>query len=73
MIKLSGLHFFYGGSQMAKANVYEMVTERIIAELEKGIIPWEKPWTGVRDGAFKRGFDSRHQLYFFTFLYKTGY
>ncbi len=39
---------------MAKANVYEMVTSRIIAELEKGIIPWEKPWTGVRDGAFNR-------------------
>ena len=39
---------------MAKANVYEMVTERIIAELEKGIIPWEKTWTGVRDGAFNR-------------------
>ena len=52
---------------MAKANVYEMVTERIIAELEKGIIPWEKLWTGVRDGAFKRGFDSRHQLYFLLF------
>ena len=32
----------------AKANVYEMVTARIIAELEKGNIPWEKPWTGVR-------------------------
>lgn len=28
----------------AKANVYEMVTSRIIAELEKGNIPWEKPW-----------------------------
>ena len=39
---------------MTKANVYDMVTERIIAELEKGIIPWEKPWTGVRDGAFNR-------------------
>lgn len=38
----------------AKANVYEMVTERIIAELEKGIIPWEKPWTGVRSGAYNR-------------------
>lgn len=40
--------------QMAKANVYEMVTARIIAELEKGNIPWEKPWTGVRSGAFNR-------------------
>ena len=35
-------------------NVYEMVTERIIAELEKGVIPWEKPWTGVRSGAYNR-------------------
>ena len=23
-------------------NVYEMVTDRIIAELEKGVIPWGK-------------------------------
>ena len=38
----------------AKANVYEMVTSRIIAELEKGNIPWEKPWTGVRSGAYNR-------------------
>ena len=38
----------------AKANVYEMVTARIIAELEKGNIPWEKPWTGVRSGAYNR-------------------
>lgn len=29
---------------MAKLNVYEMVTDRILAELEKGNIPWEKPW-----------------------------
>lgn len=39
---------------MTKANVYDMVTTRIIAELEKGIIPWEKPWTGVRSGAYNR-------------------
>lgn len=37
-----------------KANVYEMVTARIIAELEKGNIPWQKPWTGVRSGAYNR-------------------
>ena len=35
-------------------SVYEMVTERIIEQLENGIIPWEKPWTGVRSGAFNR-------------------
>ena len=39
---------------MTKINVYEMVTERIIEQLEKGQIPWERPWTGVRSGAFNR-------------------
>lgn len=42
------------GTQMAKTNVYDMVTNRIIAELEKGQIPWQKPWTGVRSGAYNR-------------------
>lgn len=27
-------------------NVYQMVTDRILADLEKNIIPWRKPWTG---------------------------
>lgn len=35
-------------------NVYEMVTERIIEQLEKGIIVWEKPWHGTKSGAFNR-------------------
>lgn len=35
-------------------SVYEMVTERIIEQLENGVIPWERPWTGVRSGAFNR-------------------
>lgn len=30
-----------------KTNVYQLVTERIINELEKGIIPWQCPWTGA--------------------------
>ena len=33
-------------------NVYEMVTDRIIKQLEQGIIPWKKPWTGIAGGAF---------------------
>ena len=32
-------------------DIYQEITDRIIAELEKGIIPWNKPWTGVNDGA----------------------
>jgi antirestriction protein ArdC len=27
-------------------NVYKIVTDRIIDELEKGVIPWKKPWKG---------------------------
>lgn len=29
---------------MAKVSVYEVVTERIIAALEKGVVPWRMPW-----------------------------
>lgn len=39
---------------MAGKSVYEMVTDRIIAQLEQGIIPWEKPWSGIRSGAYNR-------------------
>lgn len=42
-----------GGYKMAKS-VYEMVTDRIIAELQNGIIPWCKPWHGTHNGAFNR-------------------
>ncbi|MED3563969.1 ArdC family protein [Bacillus xiapuensis] len=28
-------------------NVYEIVTERILEQLEKGVIPWRKPWTNA--------------------------
>lgn len=36
------------------ASVYKMVTDRIIDQLNKGIIPWEKPWTGIQGGAYNR-------------------
>lgn len=39
---------------MAKVNVYEIVTDRIITEMKKGIVPWQKPWTGKRSGAYSR-------------------
>lgn len=29
---------------MANFNIYEEITNRILAEMEKGIIPWHKPW-----------------------------
>lgn len=36
------------------ANVYEMITERIIEQMQQGIIPWHKPWSGSMAGAFNR-------------------
>lgn len=45
------------------ANVYQMVTDRIIAELEKGLIPWERPWcSGVKDGAYNRVTEKPYSL-----------
>lgn len=35
-------------------SVYEMVTERIIEQLENGIIPWRKPWHGTIQGSYNR-------------------
>lgn len=35
-------------------DVYSMVTDRIIAQLEQGYIPWRKPWASCLDGAFNR-------------------
>lgn len=35
-------------------DVYQMVTDRIIAMLEQGDIPWDRPWTGAGRYAIKR-------------------
>ena len=42
----------------AKANIYQIVTERIIASLRAGTIPWEKPWQALHSsgGPFPRNF-----------------
>ena len=33
-----------------KFNIYEHVTQTIIAQLEAGTVPWRKPWTGSETG-----------------------
>ena len=34
------------------ANIYEMVTERVLAAIEgKGVLPWKKPWVSYDDGS----------------------
>lgn len=37
-----------------KFNIYEEITNRIIEQLESGIIPWHRPWTGISSGAYNR-------------------
>ena len=32
-------------------DIYAAITDRIIEELDKGVIPWDKFWTGTSDGA----------------------
>ena len=35
-------------------DVYSIVTDRIIEQLDKGYIPWKKPWANCLDGTFNR-------------------
>lgn len=35
-------------------DVYQMVTNRIIEELQTGIVPWHKPWVSLENGAYNR-------------------
>lgn len=53
-------------------NVYQLVTDRIIAELEKGRIPWNKPWTGIRSGAYSRATGKPYSLLNQLLLVKSG-
>lgn len=55
-------------------NVYQMVTDRVIAELEKGNIPWqwEKPWTGVQSGAISGTTGKPYSLLNQMLLGKSG-
>ena len=33
------------------SDIYAAVTDRIVQQLEQGVIPWHKPWTGLQSGA----------------------
>lgn len=53
-------------------SVYQLVTDRIIAELEKGHIPWNKPWTGIRSGAYSRATGKPYSILNQMLLMKPG-
>lgn len=54
------------------ADVYGMVTERIIGMLEAGDIPWKRPWTGAGKYAVKRATGKPYSLLNQLLLAKPG-
>ncbi len=32
-----------------KTNIYQIITDRILAQLEQGVVPWHQPWANVTD------------------------
>jgi len=57
---------------MTQTEIYEIITGRIIAQLEQGIIPWRKPWTGVNGGAISGGTGKPYSLLNQMLLQKPG-
>ena len=39
---------------MAKFDIYQMVTDRILTDLKNGTVPWEKPWTNTTGNTVAR-------------------
>ena len=52
-------------------DIYAEVTARIITEMEKGMIPWEKPWI-ARGGAISHATGKRYSLLNQMLLGRTG-
>ena len=45
---------------MGNVEVYQAVTHKIIAALEKGVVPWSKPWTGGGSNAPRNAITGRN-------------
>lgn len=43
-------------------DVFKIVTDRIIEELNHGVIPWHKPWLTINGGAFNRVTGRKYSL-----------
>lgn len=48
---------------MQKSDLYESVTKSIIADLEKGVAPWVKPWKGRNSGGIMPINAATHRYY----------
>ena len=57
---------------MVKFDIYGVITDRIIEQLENGVIPWEKPWTGTQSGAISGATGKAYSLLNQMLLGKPG-
>jgi len=57
---------------MGKFDIYGVITDRIIEQLENGVIPWEKPWTGTQSGAISGATGKAYSLLNQMLLGKPG-
>jgi antirestriction protein ArdC len=53
-------------------SVYDIVTERVIQQMQSGVIPWQKPWTGTSSGAISRATGRPYSLVNQFLLGKPG-
>lgn len=45
-----------------KLNIYQIITEQIVADLQKGTIPWRKTWSVCREGCYSYTSGKRYSL-----------
>ena len=55
-----------------KFDIYKAITERIISQLERGIIPWRKPWSGTPNGPISYATGKPYSLLNQMLLGKAG-
>ena len=53
-------------------DLYTEIANNIIAQLEQGVIPWKKPWTGVSSGAISHATGRAYSLLNQMILSKPG-
>lgn len=56
-----------------KKNPAKEITEKIIAQLSEGVIPWKKPWFGIQSGAKSYSTGKPYSLLNQLILLKPGY
>lgn len=56
-LELTGTYYTHLMPKLSTDEIYAQVTERMLAALEKGTVPWQKPWTGGY--AFPRNLSGR--------------